>query len=276
MTTPVPPNLLKLEERLDRKYSFQPQAVDLLPSLDTDLARLTTLIVPDSDEVPEGKRSNIIKQALMLRKIFARRTEIELLHGLVISYLRRDTPHTAKAWQLFRRIWEEHGAFMAETVSVRWLISALQTFHDHSTLPNERVAGAAGFLYGNMIKIYETEHHALKRDAPPTYKGYKNKSVSSMFGFKPGDDILININAFVLDAAKNGGAAGPALMRLLQVIAESKTIFQRTDALHQVEEFSRHPTFTLSFDGRAPARKAGNASDGVEKDGADRDETEVE
>ena len=69
-------------------------------------------------------------------------------------------------------------------------------------------------------------------------------------GFTPGDDILININVIMLEAAKHGGLASKPLMALLEIIAASNTIFQRTDALHGVAPFSEHPTFTLSFRGR--------------------------
>ncbi|WP_283179986.1 hypothetical protein [Gemmobacter sp. 24YEA27] len=144
----------------------------------------------------------------------------------------------------------EKADFLVENLSARWLISALQTFYDHSEVPEERIAGGLGFTYGNLIKIYETEHHARRRNRPPEAHAFRNKSVPGMFGFSPGDDILINLNVLVLDAAKRGGLAAPALIRLIAAVAAGNTVFQRTDALATVPPFSDHPHFTYSFDGR--------------------------
>jgi hypothetical protein len=139
---------------------------------------------------------------------------------------------------------------MIEAINARWLVSALQTFHDHSDDCRERIAGVAGFLYGNLIKVYETEYSARQRRRDPEIRHFKNRSVPGLSGFTPGDDILININVIVLEAAKDGGLASRPLLALLEIIAASNTIFQRTDALGEIAPFSDHPTFTLSFRGR--------------------------
>ena len=114
------------------------------------------------------------------------------------------------------------------------------------------MAGAAGFLYGNLIKVYETEHNTMraKRVERTSPASFKNKAVPELFGFAPGDDVLININAFVYGAAMQGGLASPPLLRLLEIVYQSKAIFSRIDSLGAVEQFAGHPTFTRSFDGR--------------------------
>lgn len=208
-------------------------------------------MIVDTVEMPvDPRRADMTHQVRMLSKTFSGRSELELLHAVTISYLRRDTPHTEKARLIFQRLWREQADFLIERLSIRWVISALQTFYDHSEVPGERIAGGMGFTYGNLIKVYETEHHARHRRRTPNIDAYKNKSVRGMFGFKPGDDILINLNVLMLDAAKAGGLASTPLLKLLDMIAQSETIFQRTDALVETEPFSDHPNFTLSFEGR--------------------------
>lgn len=246
----LPDRLSMLNQRLDKRFSVQLSAPDLLPDPDVDLGHLKGLLVQETEDRPHGKRSDMRSQLQALERAFSGRSELELLHALSISYLRRLTPHTKKSWDIFRRIWVEQSDFMIQSLPVRWLLSALQTFYDHSDDAGEKIAGGIGFTYGNMIKIYETEHNAKSKAATPKVRQYKNKSVPTMFGFKPGDDILININVLVLDAATKGGLAAAPLLRLLEVVADSQTIFQRTDALQRVPEFSDHPSFTLSFDGR--------------------------
>lgn len=246
----IPQSLIDLDRRLAQRFSKQPDVPDLLPATDVDLAALSLKIVENSGKAIPRRRSDMVAQRTMLMNTFAGRTELELLHALVISYLRRDTPHTTKAWSIFRRIWAEQSNFMIGSINARWLISALQTFHDHSEDGRERMAGVAGFLYGNLIKAYETEHSARHRNRTPELRHYKNRSVPGLSGFTPGDDILININVIMLEAAKSGGLASKPLLALLDIIASSNTIFQRTDALQGVAPFSNHPTFTLSFRGR--------------------------
>lgn len=246
----VPDALVDLDRRLAQRFSRQASVPDLMPTTDVDLEALSRRTVEKSAEATPRRRSDMTAQRKILTNTFAGRTELELLHALAISYLRRDTPHTKKAWTIFRRIWTEQSNFMIRSINARWLISALQTFYDHSDDSRERTAGVSGFLYGNLIKVYETEYSARQRKRTPEIRHYKNRSVPGLSGFKPGDDILININVIVLEAAKNGGLAAKPLMALLEIISSSNTIFYRTDALHGVAPFSEHPTFTLSFRGR--------------------------
>lgn len=246
----VPARLTALNDRLQKRFSYQPEAPDLLPEPNSDLEKMAQTLVDVSDGPRPGKRSDMFHQVKMLSRSLAGRSTLELQHAIAISYLRRDTPYTEKAWGFFQRVWSEQADFMTEQLSIRWIISSLQTFYDHSDVPGERSAGGLGFVYGNLIKIYETEHHARRRNKAPDPSGFKNKSVHGMFGFKPGDDIMINLNVLMLDAAKSGGRAGKPLLRLMTAIADGNTIFQRTDALAEVEPFSEHPSFTLSFDGR--------------------------
>ncbi|MBJ2153570.1 hypothetical protein [Paracoccus sp. IB05] len=246
----VPEALQALNDRLRRRFSRAPDTVDFLPEDSADLGEMAGLTVEKPTSRPDGKRSDMEQQIRLLSKTFEGQSELELLHAVAISYLRRDTPHTQKAWKLFRRLWAEQSGFLVERLSVRWLISALQTFYDHSDVPDERSAGGMGFIYGNLIKVYETEHHARRRNRPPEAHAFKNKSVPGMFGFSPGDDILINLNVLMLDAAKRGGLAGAPLIHLMDAVARGDTVFQRTDALASVHPFSEHPRFTFSFDGR--------------------------
>lgn len=246
----IPDAFVDLDRRLAQRFSRQLDVPDLLPATDVDLKSLSLQTVEKCAEATPRRRSDMNAQRTMLTNTFAGRTELELLHALAISYLRRDTPHTKKAWAIFRRIWTEQSNFMVTSINARWLISALQTFYDHSDEMRERIAGVVGFLYGNLIKVYETEYSARQRNRTPEIRHFKNRSVPGLSGFTPGDDILININVIMLEAAKHGGLASKPLFALLEIIASSNTIFQRTDALHAVAPFSEHPTFTLSFRGR--------------------------
>ncbi|MCA2011397.1 hypothetical protein LCM17_07875 [Cereibacter sphaeroides] len=210
------------------KHSEQPDLLADPATFDTQAATLNALALPSSE--PSGNRRDMRDQFLILQRTFGGRPEILFWNALAISYLRRETPHTAKARSLFFKIWDEQPAFLCSALNGRWLISSLQTFADHGRFPEEINAGTTGFMYGNLIKIYEAEiASAYTRN--PNVDRFRGGTVDGFFGFQPGDDILLNINTFAIQNANGAGSSGMALMKLLAIVKQSSSIFSRTDAL---------------------------------------------
>lgn len=243
-----------LHKRWQNTFGTYTLVEDLLSEVSPKLLRILALqIVPAPEPISRTlRRQNIVDQHLILQKNFTGRSELLLLHALCISYLRRTTQLREKALFTFRMIWEFETDFLLENLTGRWIISALQTFHDHGLTEGEKLAGAAGFLYGNLIKIYETERNTLneKPIEKLSPRNFKNKTVPEFRSFVPGDDVLININAFVYGTATRGGLARPSLMRLLEIVHQSRAIFSRIDSYRVVDQFAEHPNFTRSFEGR--------------------------
>lgn len=241
----------RLAARHSTRFRRQPHAPDLLPPADAALAPLRAERVQRADGPPGNGRQDMAAQMRHLTEVFEGRSRLEWLHAACISYLRRDTPHTARARSLFRRMWVEETGFLLENLTARWLISAMQTFYDHGETAGERTAGAVGFFYGNFIKIYETERNASRPpppDSPDTYWPGMS-ALPGIGGFKPGDDILANMNTLAYDAALNGEAAGPALIRLMELARDGRTIFNRTDAMRTRTPFRKRAFYALSFGG---------------------------
>ena len=217
--------------RSQRRFPKHPEQPDLLTdptTFDSQVATLAPLALPSSE--PSGNRRDMRDQFLILQRTFGGRPEILFWNALAISYLRRETPHTAKARSLFFKIWDEQPAFLCSALNGRWLISSLQTFADHGRFPEEINAGTTGFMYGNLIKIYEAEiASAYTRN--PNVDRFRGGTVDGFFGFQPGDDILLNINTFAVQNASGAGPSGMALMKLLAIVKQSSSIFSRTDAL---------------------------------------------
>lgn len=228
--------------------------MDLLPEPDAALAPLKHMVVETIDGPTDEARKDLSVQMVQLSQIFAGRSELELLHAACISYLRRATQQTAKARVLFHRIWAEEADFLLERLPARWLVSTLQTFYDHPATPGERTAGGVGFMYGNLIKVYETERAASRPRPPDSPYPYSPqlRAVEGMGGFKPGDDVLANINVLAYDAALDGGPAGRVLLRLMEIVRDGDTIFRRTDELRHLPAFRDRRLYTLSFDGTDP------------------------
>lgn len=223
--------LADLVDKVRFRFPKQPEQNDLLPSpeqFDTSLA-ISRLVAPPAHE-PKGNRRLLEDQLLLLQKTFAGRPEILLWHSMAVSYLRRNTSHTDKAKQLFFKIWDEQGTWMASNLNGRWLISALQTFADHGRNGTERQCGSVGFVYGNLIKIYECEiASAYRRTETPL--PFRSGSVPGLHKFQPGDDILFNLNTFVIACALDAGPAGIAMSGLMSNIKSASCLFSRTDEL---------------------------------------------
>ena len=223
--------LSELVHKIPFRFPRQTDQKDLLPdptgfSTEDAIAR----IVARPMHEPRGGRRSMENQFLLLQAAFSGRAEILLWHAMAISYLRRDTPHSAKARALFFKIWDEQHEWLAETLNGRWLISALQTFADHARSPEEARCGGIGYVYGSLIKIYECEIASTPSKAVSTLP-YISGSVPGLFEFQPGDDILFNLNTFVMAAGIGSGPGGVALSALLAKVKAGQSAFSRADEL---------------------------------------------
>lgn len=226
-------SLKKLKVKNKFKRPKQLDVVDILPALDVDLDEMREMVIPRQSGIPSGlSRRNMEHQFHRLVGLYAERSAMLAYHALCISYLRRRTPHTAKAWALFERLWREHADFLKRELSSKWLISALQTFFDHSPNSADRTCGGVGFTYGNMIKIYEAERNSqgLAGDIHPD-RGLKAENFDGLGGFHVGSDILQNLHCVVIDAAETSKIAGPILIEFLRRSKRADIIFHRMDAL---------------------------------------------
>lgn len=232
----VDPGLARLANRAANRRRWQPDAPDLLPQSDVDLAALATQIIGGSDEVPANLgRRDLELHAQRLRHRARNRSELFYLNTLCIAYLRRLTPHTDKARNLFFRIWREQGDTLLAELNPRWMISVLQTFYDHAETDDQRLIGMTGFVYGNMIKIYEAERCMIGLPNDGSYQDVsahaRDMGVRGLNGCIVGEsDIHINTNTLICDAALRDQTAGPVLLRLLDSIRAGQTVFSRSSA----------------------------------------------
>lgn len=206
---------------------------DILPSPTVDLDQLAYQLLPEAATLPASSRSDIRSQSRILEYHLRGKSWLSHLNALTISYLRRDTPCTAKAAGLFHRIWNEQGVILINELSTRWLISTLQTFLDHGVNEAQRSIGTAGYFYGNLMKIYEGEraiegleadavHENTEPSTPNKFRGLDRFNVG-------GTDLMLNTNALLLEIALRDPAAGLVLQELLLRVKASSTVFSRLD-----------------------------------------------
>lgn len=220
-----------LMETWRRSVSRLPQhdhAIDVLPESDFSTEEaIRTLVVE-----PSGRWNQFRRNCVDHSRTLQRKSYIIYLNAISISYLRRRTPHTEKAKAIFFRIWDGQADWMARNLGPRWSNSSLRTFSDLGrTKGGERLAGAVGFLYGNLIKAYEVELQTLVSgfEVPPA-KRFVRPKIENLRAFQPGDDIIRNIKLFVIDKTAER-TAGPALLALMAKIKSGEPIFQRVDDL---------------------------------------------
>ena len=211
----------------------QHDAVDLLPSEDCDLTDYIFRSLPSEVEQPSLSRAKIEDQSLILDYHFRGKSALAKLNALVISYLRRSTPVNSKARRIFHRIWREHGAILVNELTTRWLISTLQTFLDHGENEAQRLIGASGHFYGNMMKIYEGERAIEGRAQDATYSGSRPSTPNRFTGLDRfevgGTDLLLNTNALAVDLAARDDCAGLVMIELLLRVKNSANVFTRMD-----------------------------------------------
>jgi hypothetical protein len=228
--------LPELARRVERRISRQ-DVEDLLPPRDLNLKDLLFEILPDNVELPAVSRVDMRNQSRLLDYHLRGKSQLAKLNGMTISYLRRDTSHTEKARHIFHRIWAEEGPLLVNEISTRWLISTLQTFLDHGLNEGQRLIGASGYFYANMIKIYEGERaiDGLEQDA--THSSTIPKTPSRFSGLDRyeigGTDLLLNTNALILDIAMRDDAAGLVLQEFLLRVKSSANVFTRIDRTRQ-------------------------------------------
>lgn len=217
--------------RTKHRFPKQLEQPDLLPEpAEWDIEAAMSRVIFGGDQRPEVTRRSLDDQVALLKWQFRGKPEILFWHALSISYLRRQTDHTDKARALFFRIWDEKADWMTNNLNGRWLISALQTFADHGRSHPEILCGAVGFMYGNLVKVYETEIASAYVRQEEVGK-FRAGSLDGFFAFQPGDDILLNINTFALTAIEDAGPAALPLAKLLSLVRAGSTIFSRTDEI---------------------------------------------
>lgn len=232
--------LPKLMQRMLGRVSAQ-DADDILPPVSVDLAVLARERLPKDVELPELSRKNMHDQAAILNYHLRGKSGLSHLNALTISYLRRDTPHTAKARLLFHRVWREQGPLLVNELSTRWLISTLQTFLDHGETEAQRAIGTAGFFYANMMKIYEGERAIEGAEQDAVYSHSAPQTSNRFRGLDRyklgGTDLMLNTNALALEIARRDATAGLVLEEFLLRVKHSGNVFSRHDksrACHQI------------------------------------------
>ncbi len=102
-----------------------------------------------------------------LRNEFAGQSELCFLHAQLVVLIRREYK-TKETYAQFVELWQAQEKYLLNALNTRWLLSATDTFIDHSTDAGIRASGIACAMLINTCRMYETElaASAIKMSQP--------------------------------------------------------------------------------------------------------------
>ncbi len=142
---------------------------DVLPPADVDLGALAARTVTTPPPLPKLPQHHAMIRYHELATGLVGRSELELLHAILIATLRK-SQFPDHALQLFLRIWTETGENFVQTLPVRWQISACTTFADHGVNAEQRTCGMGLMMLFDMIKLHDSERRLSGRSGSQPFR----------------------------------------------------------------------------------------------------------
>ncbi len=209
-------------------------------AVDVDLVALRNRIVDAGEPVQtRGSDKSFDRHLENLRCEFSGQSELALHHATLIVMIRREA-RLADSLDRFFALWEQEKAFLTEHLNLRWLLSAADTFADHTPDPQMRAVGMMASVLGNTVKIAESDRWicgaetleplpariaTLQTDLVPLFEG---TSV-----FTAGTDDTLRNMYWRLEPFFAAGPAGAILQATYDRMQTNDTAFARLRALHR-------------------------------------------
>ncbi|MEP2532847.1 hypothetical protein [Shimia sp.] len=228
-----PDGLPGMTERYEGRRDAFKYGPEALPPIDCDIAVLKAGTVPEAaaQKQPDDPKTSWAWKRRDVAREFVGNSELACLNGLLISNLRkRDYPEHTPA--LFRRLWQEESAHLLDRLSLRWLVSSVQTFAEHGNTPTQREVGHALRMLFGMMKLYEFER-TFSGKTPDKDFGFNNRVKTRLpldmepFSLKSGG-LDINLIAPIWTMAETDAVIGPLACHLLETLnGEPGGVFRR-------------------------------------------------
>lgn len=187
-------------------------------------------------DAPANGRLALPDHFLRLKKDHAGRPLATLQHAALVVLIRRKL-HLSPALDRFFHLWQHHEALLLNSLSLRWLVSAADTFADHGRSPAERAYGLSASLFVNTIKFYETER-AISMQLDPTAADLAIQTPQfDLDGIVPygvvSGDTAANLMRRVTFGTQGQGPAGNLLAEVVARANRLETVYARFRKLHK-------------------------------------------
>jgi hypothetical protein len=174
------------------------------------------------------------------RRRFVGLPALAFKHCVLIIKIRREHD-LERHLNAFFELWEQEGQFLREILNVKWLVSACDTFSDHSPDDAERATALIASSIVKTIKLYETEMlFRFKRLDPLAWPVYKNTLIfDGLYSFNIGyGDVVNNLKRRIKDITRRGTPPALILNELFERICKFNTAYSRLRAEHTCEQTS--------------------------------------
>jgi hypothetical protein len=185
-----------------------------------------------------GKKRSLDEHMANLRLEFKGQPEILFHHAKLIVLLRREFD-VGNTYRQFQDLWQQEVEFLTAHLDLRWLISACDTFADHDDDGSVRAIAMMASLFGNTIKIYETDRFISERaDAGAKTERIEQLQTSRVQCFdgvyllKVGSDDTLRNMHWRLKPFFQSGVIGKIAQTIYDRMQQYDTAYGRMRALH--------------------------------------------
>ncbi len=231
----------KLERLLSfnqhRKRKGASKTFQTMPNVDFSALK-SKKIVGDEIEYTHGSNKDIQTHISDLRNEFIGQPELLYYHAQLIVFIRREFK-VKENFTLFQQLWDSQQDYLLRHLNMRWIVSAADTFVDHSADPLARSMAMNVITLVNTIKMNETERYLQcaerNTDNGARLESLQNKRVAlpdGMSGFAVGtDDTLRNMRWRLEEVAKLH-PLGKMLLAVFERLQNHETVYKRFKDRH--------------------------------------------
>ena len=222
-----------------RKRLGAADVANRLDQLDWNKLR-DSIIDGDKLEYTYGSDKDLQIHLANLKREFVGHSELEYYHATLIVLIRRGF-RADEEFKKFEQLWYEQKEFLIKKLNTRWLISACDTFIDHSEDDYLKSLLMNAVILVNTIKIQESERYlTATENAKPDdsrYSSLQNERLAlfdGVAGFAVGTDDTLRNMRWRLDKLAQSHPLGYLLIEIFERVQKPKadTVYSRFRTLH--------------------------------------------
>ncbi len=215
-------------------------------SIDEMKATIITEAMCDPEALSDKPRiKNLTSHLDSLKHQFISQTELSFYHATLIVLLRRNYK-TEKTFAVFEALWTTETDYLLNHLSLRWIISACDTFIDHSNDVTRAAILMNITTLINTLKVYETkqflqlptplEQTQLLADKVDTLYHTHLPLYDSLTYFRIGtDDTLKNMRVRYKNFYDTDKLATTMLLFVFDKLQSNNSAFSTLRSLHKSE-----------------------------------------
>lgn len=235
----------KIEKLLSfSRYKKRLGADSVAPDINNvDLRQLRTSII--EGEIVSNYESefisNLPEHISHLRSSFQGQSELLFYHAKLIVMIRREYK-TLEHFQAFEKLWNQESEFLLKNLNLRWIVSACDTFIDHSKDEALRALCLSVVMIVNTVNMYESERHYWQTDklSNADYKEQKLPEGShhlllfdGLEGIRPErGDTLRNMSWRMKSLSKKNKLGGDIMLEVFRRLNYQYSVYSRFKPLH--------------------------------------------